>query len=589
MHTIGTKSNYKHKKHNINYDMTKVIIIGGVAGGASAAARARRLDENAEIVLLQSGPDVSFASCGMPYFIGGEITDRSTMAVQTPESLHGRLNLDVRVNTRVTTIDTEGKKVTASNEKSGETYDESYDHLILAVGAAPFKPPIPGIDRPGLFELRNLQDMDAIVAWLDKKKQDVGGDAGDLHCVVAGAGFVGLEMVEQLINHGTNVTLVEMMPQILGPLDVEMASYLETDLVERGVEVITGDAIQEFKAYDKDPDSSILTLKSGRVLPPAQLTILGLGVRPDTAVVKEAGIECTPRGHIAVNEHLQTNIPSVWAVGDAVEVINPLLPGEKWAVPLAGPANRQGRMVADNIFGKTMRSYKGTYGTSVVRSFELYAACVGLNEKMMLAKKVPYSCIHIHPGSHAGYYPGAKPVHLKLIFDPKTGKIFGAQAVGEDGVEKRIDVIATAMQGNMTVEDLAELELCYAPPVGSAKDVVNMAGMAAQNIVEGLVTKVEWTQLESLAHEKETVILDVRNPGEIKRTGKIADNSLNIPLNDLREHLGDIDKDKHVVVTCASGQRAYYACRILQQHGFEHVDYLGGAYLTFHAVHPGAV
>jgi rhodanese-related sulfurtransferase len=246
-------------------------------------------------------------------------------------------------------------------------------------------------------------------------------------------------------------------------------------------------------------------------------------------------------------------------------------------------------MVADNIFGKTMRSYKGTYGTSVVRSFELYAACVGLNEKMMLAKKVPYSCIHIHPGSHAGYYPGAKPVHLKLIFDPKTGKIFGAQAVGEDGVEKRIDVIATAMQGNMTVEDLAELELCYAPPVGSAKDVVNMAGMAAQNIVEGLVTKVEWTQLESLAHEKETVILDVRNPGEIKRTGKIADNSLNIPLNDLREHLGDIDKDKHVVVTCASGQRAYYACRILQQHGFEHVDYLGGAYLTFHAVHPGAV
>jgi NADPH-dependent 2,4-dienoyl-CoA reductase/sulfur reductase-like enzyme len=314
--------------------MVKVVIIGGVAGGASAAARARRLDENAEIVLLQSGPDVSFASCGMPYFIGGEITDRKTMAVQTPESLHEKLNLDVRVNTRVTSIDTSAKKVRARNEVSGETYDETYDHLILAVGAAPFKPPIPGIDRKGLFELRNLQDMDAIVAWLDKKTKDVGGNPGDLHCVVAGAGFVGLEMVEQLMNRGTNVTLVEMMPQILGPLDVEMASYLENDLVKRGVDVITGDAIQEFKAYDKDPEASILTLKSGRVLPPAQLTILGLGVRPDTVVAKEAGIECTPRGHIMVNEYLQTSVPNVWAVGDAVEVDNPLLPGEKWAVPL---------------------------------------------------------------------------------------------------------------------------------------------------------------------------------------------------------------------------------------------------------------
>jgi rhodanese-related sulfurtransferase len=243
-------------------------------------------------------------------------------------------------------------------------------------------------------------------------------------------------------------------------------------------------------------------------------------------------------------------------------------------------------MVADNIFGKSMKSYKGTYGTSVVRSFDLYAACVGLNEKMMLAKKLPYSCVHIHPGSHAGYYPGSKQVHFKLIFDPKDGTIFGAQAVGEDGVEKRIDVIATAIQAKLKVEDVAELELCYAPPVGSAKDVVNLAGMAAQNIVDGLVTKVEWNQLDSLAHSEEVIILDVRNPEEIKRTGKIASGALNIPLKDLREHLDDIDKDKHIVVTCASGQRAYYACRILQQHGFEQVDYLGGAYMTFHEVHP---
>jgi NADPH-dependent 2,4-dienoyl-CoA reductase/sulfur reductase-like enzyme len=270
----------------------------------------------------------------MPYYIGGEITDRAQMAVQTPQSLHDKLNLDVRISTRVIKIDTADKKVQARSEVSGDTYEETYDHLILAVGAAPFKPPIPGIDRPGLFELRNLQDMDAIVAWLDKKTKEVGDNAGDLHCVVAGAGFVGLEMVEQLINRGTNVTLVEMMPQILGPLDVEMAKYLENDLVKRGVDVITGDAIQEFKAHEKDPESSILTLKSGKVLPPAQLTILGLGVRPDTKMVQEAGIECSPRGHIIVNDHLQTSIPNVWAVGDAVEVNNPLLPGEKWAVPL---------------------------------------------------------------------------------------------------------------------------------------------------------------------------------------------------------------------------------------------------------------
>lgn len=416
-----------------------------------------------------------------------------------------------------------------------------------------------------------------------------------MHFVVAGAGFVGLEMVEQLVHRGANVTLVEMMNQILGPMDVEMAAILQRDLEERGVDVILGDAISEFQPYDKDPDiSTVLKLKSGRVLSPAQLTILGLGVRPDTAVIQEAGIATTRRGHIQVDENLRTSAPHVWAVGDAVEVNNPLLgDGEKWAVPLAGPANRQGRMVADNIMAtlenKPLRKYKGTYGTSVVRSFELYAACVGLNEKMLIAKHIPYSCVHIHPGSHAGYYPGAKQVHLKLIFDPTNseGKIYGAQAVGEDGVVKRIDVIATAMQGHLTVHDLAELELCYAPPVGSAKDPVNMAGMAAQNIVEGLVTQVEWKDLEGLAHRKDTLLLDVRNPGEIERNGKLAEDAVNIPLVEIRNRLDEIPKDKHVVVSCASGQRAYYACRILKQQGFEHVDNLGGAFATFHAIHPG--
>jgi len=373
----------------------------------------------------------------------------------------------------------------------------------------------------------------------------------------------------------------------LGPLDEEMAAILQQDLVNRGVNVITGDGISKFEAYDKDAEASVLTLESGRVLPPAHVTILGLGVRPDTKVIAKAGIAVTPRGHIKVNEYLQTSAANVWAVGDAVEIKNPLIPGEKWTVPLAGPANRQGRMVADNIFLEKKKTYKGTYGTSVVRSFRLYAACVGLNEKLLQSKQITYSSVHIHPGSHAGYYPGAKQVHLKLLFDPSDGKVLGAQAIGEDGVEKRIDVIATALQAGMTVDDLAELELCYAPPVGSAKDPVNMAGMAAQNIVEGLVSQVEWRDLEGLARQSDTVILDVRNPSEIARTGKIAQDAVNIPLNDLRSHLDSLPKDKRLVVSCQSGQRAYYACRILQQNGFNRVDNLGGAFATFHYVHPG--
>ena len=561
----------------------KIVIVGGVAGGASAAARARRLDEDAEIVLLQSGDSVSYASCGMPYFIGGEITDRKSMAVQTPESLRARLDLDVRVNTRVVDIHTMQQEVVARNEKTGEMYTESYDHLVLAVGAGPFKPPIKGIDRPGLFSLRNLQDMDDIVQWIETKSKTV--PAGDMHCIVAGAGFIGLEMVEQLMKRNMNVTLVEMLPQILAPMDAEMAAILHRDLEEHGVDVIVNDAIQEFIPDDKDPDASILQLKSGRVLQPAQMTILGLGVRPDTDIIRKAGIECTPRGHIVVDDHLRTNVPNVWAVGDAVEVNNPILPGQKWAVPLAGPANRQGRMAADNIFGKN-RSYKGTYGVSVVRSFEQYAACVGVNEKLLLSQHIPYSCVHVHPNSHAGYYPGASQIHLKLIFDVASGKIYGAQAVGRDGVEKRIDVIATAMQGNLTVEDLAELELCYAPPVGSAKDPVNYAGMAAQNIVEGLVSKVSWDDLEKMAHENGTLVVDVRNAEEIASSSPIAENAINIPLNDLRDRLEELPHDKHLVVSCASGLRSYYACRILKQHGFEHVDNLDGAYATFHAIHP---
>lgn len=554
----------------------KIVIVGGVAGGASAAARARRLDETAEIVLLQSGPDVSFASCGMPYFIGGEITNRGAMAVQTPASLRNRLNLDVRVNTRVTRIDTTEQVVETLNQVTEETCIESYDELVLAVGAEPFTPPIPGIDRPGLFALRNLQDMDHINEWIATNKPE--------HAVVAGAGFIGLEMVEQLMNRGLAVTLVELAPQILGPLDEEMAILLQNDLEQRGVEVVTGDAISEFKASSSDPNATIVTLKSGKVLPTAQLTILGLGVKPDTKIIEQAGIPCTPRGHILVDDSMHTSANKVWAVGDAVLVKNPIMSHDKeesfWAVPLAGPANRQGRIVADNIYGKN-RKYKGTYGTSVLRCFDQYAACVGLNEKFLKNNSIPYSCVHIHPNNHAGYYPGATQIHLKILFDKATGKLHGAQAVGNDGVEKRIDVIATAMQGGMTANDLAELELCYAPPVGSAKDPVNYAGMVAQNIMDGLVQQIEWSDFRQQPKDA-FLLLDVRNPGEIESKGKISEQAVNIPLNDLRDRLEEVPKDKPIVVSCASGQRAYYACRILMQNGYKDVSNLGGAYLTFH-------
>lgn len=558
----------------------KLVIIGGVAAGASAAARARRHDEHAEIILLQSGPDISYASCGMPYFIGGEIKDRKTMAVQTPASLDEKLKIDVRVNVRVTSIETDKKSITAMNERSGEVFSEHYDELVIAVGAAPLKPPIPGIDLPSLFSLRNLEDMDKINAHISKVQDGLKADQ-QMHCVVAGAGFIGLEMVEQLVHRNIRVSLVEMMPQILGPLDVEMAKILENDLVKRGVNVITGDGIKDF-TKEEQGDNVVVHLGSGKALPPAQMTILGLGVRPDTALVREAGIACTKRGHIIVDEHLKTNIPNVWAVGDAVEVKNPILGGdEMWAVPLAGPANRQGRMVADNMYGMN-RSFKGTYAASVVRSFDLIAAAVGMNEKMVKSKKLPYNEVHVHPGSHAGYYPGAKSINLKLLFNPDNGKIYGAQAVGEDGVEKRIDVISTAMQGNLTVEDLAELELCYAPPVGSAKDPVNVAGMAAQNIMEGFVQQIQWDQFAEAEKDPNTVILDVRSANEVA-TAKLCDSALNIPLPELRDRIEEIPEGKKIVVSCASGQRAYYACRILMQqpHMAGKVFNLSGAFKTY--------
>lgn len=503
----------------------------------------------------------------------------------------------VRVNTRVIRINPDSKTITAIDEtRVNSEFTTNYDQLVIAVGSEPLKPPIPGINREGLFVLRNLQDMDAIVSWIsnistkcDTCSKYENGSNGSMHAVVAGAGFVGLEMVEQLMRRGLKVSVVELLPQVLGPLDVEMAIIIEEALLRRGVTVVTGDGIQEFLPNNSDDindPSTIVKLNSGRTLPPAQITILGMGVRPDTKVVREAGIECTGRGHIVVDEFLHTNKPFIWAAGDAIEVRNPLAGGkEKWVVPLAGPANRQGRMIADNIYGMN-RKFKGTYAASVVRVFDLFAAAVGMNEKMLSSLGIPHQSVHVHPGSHASYFPGAKSLNFKLIFNPNTGAILGAQAVGEAGVEKRIDVVSTAMQGGLTVDDLADLELCYAPPVGSAKDPVNIAGMAAQNLIDGLVDQIDWKELKKVASLPGVVVLDVRNVSEVAKDGALIEGAINIPLDDLRTRLGEIPPDANrIIVSCASGQRAYYATRILKQMGkFETVQNLSGAWKTFSKV-----
>ena len=543
----------------------KIVIVGGVAGGMSAATRLRRLMEDAEIVVFDKGPYVSFANCGLPFHVSGDIAERSSLLVQTPESLKARFELDVRPETEVLNIDPSKKEVVVRSQ--GKTYTESYDKLILSPGAKPFVPPTEGLsEAENVFTLRNIPDLDRIMEQLEDV---VSGQA-----TVIGAGFIGLEMAESLAKKGLQVSLIEKATQVLPPLDEEMAAFIQAELVQNGVRVITGQSVQVFKDQGKT-----IILEDGTSLN-SDVTILSVGVQPENDLAKAAGIELGLRGGILVDEGYSTNQEDIYAVGDAIVVKNQIS-GQDALISLASPANRQGRQVADVIAGQE-RQNKGSIGTAIVRVFGLVAASTGLSERAARQCFEDVVVVHITGNDHAGYYPGATPITLKLIFHPRTGVIYGAQAVGQKGVDKRIDVLATAIKGGMTIFDLPELELTYAPPFGSAKDPINMIGYAACNLAEGTSNNLQWYELkDELAKGK--VLLDVRQSAEVL-AGRFPD-ALHIPLDHLRNRLGELDKDKEYIVSCHSGLRSYIAERILKQNGFKAVN-LDGAYSLYHMVRP---
>lgn len=545
----------------------KVVIVGGVAGGASTAARLRRLDENAEIIIMERGPYISFANCGLPYHIGGTISNRDELILQMPEDMKVRFNVEVRVFNEVTGINRDAKTVSVLNKQTGETYEESYDNLVLSPGSTPFTPPIPGIEADNHFTLWTIPDMDKIIAYIKKHQPKT--------AAVIGGGFIGLEMVENLSELGLEVSLVEMMDQVMQPVDYDIAQFVHRHLSKHHVRLFLGDGVKSFSSTGVGTQ---ITLQSGLNLG-VDLVILAIGIRPNSSLAVDAGLETNRRGGIVVDKHLRTNDSSIYAVGDAIEVEH-LVTGEPTMIPLAGPANKQGRICADNIAG-IGSIYEASQGTSVAKVFDLTVAATGLNDKQLIAMgKVinkDYKATVVHPRSHAGYYPGAYPLTLKVLFD-MNGKVLGAQAVGVTGVEKRIDVIAASMRFNATVYDLEKLELSYAPPYGSAKDPVNMAGFSAENILTGICDNIQCRELESL-DISDTIILDVRTPGEIKR-GMVT-NAINIPVDELRSRLNELDKSKQIIVNCAVGFRAYLACRILKQNGFDRVRNLAGGYTTY--------
>lgn len=540
----------------------RVLIVGGMAGGASCATRVRRLSEDAEIIIFERGPYVAYGSCGLPYYLGEVIKDESKLLVSSPELLQSRSNIEVRCENEVIAIDRLNREIKIRRVPTGEVYSERYDALVLAPGAAPIRPALPGIDLPGIFVLRTIPDTRAIRAWIDER--------GCKSAVVVGAGFIGLEATENLVGRGLKVTLIEMLDQVMPPLDAEMADFVQEKLIEHHVDVRLEDGVAGFEA----PTQSgliVKTVSGSRV--PADIVLFAAGVRPEAGLAKAAGLEIGKSGGINVNEQMRTGDAHIWAVGDAAET-DDFIRHEPVLVPLAGPAQRQGRIAADSICGRQSR-YRGTQGTAVCSVFGLTVANTGASEKALLRSGVGnYEKVYLHPDNHATYYPGASTIHIKLLFSPGDGKILGAQAIGQEGVEKRIDVIAMAMQMNATVFELEEAELCYAPQFGAARDPINLAGMAAANVVRGDVAVAKWEELPAL----DALVIDVREPLEYATDH--VDDAVNIPLSRLRQSLQELPKDREIVVCCGVGQRSYFAYRVLKQNGF-HVRSLPGGMKTY--------
>ena len=533
----------------------KTIIIGGVAGGATAAARLRRLDEKAEIIILERGEYVSFANCGLPYYIGGVITDRGDLTLQTPQSFKARFNIDVRVLNEAVKVSPDAKTVTVKNLRTGETYEESYDNLILSMGAEPIRPNIDGADGSNVFTLRNIPDTLRIKNYIDTAKPR--------SAVVIGGGYIGVEMAENLGEAGLKVAIVELADHLIAPLDFDMAADVHRYIKSKGVDLHLNNGVKAISG-------NTVILQNGEIT--ADMIILSVGVRPETAIAKDCGIELNPRGSIVVNNKMQTNLPNIYAVGDAVEVED-FLTKKPAFIPLAGPANKQGRIAADNIAGYES-VYTGTQGSAVLKLFDMTVATTGLNEKSAQAAGIDYDKTYTYSASHATYYPGAAQMSIKALWDKKTLKIIGAQIVGFDGVDKRMDVLATAIRFGAKITDLTTLELCYAPPFGSAKDPVNMLGFVAENIVSGKLKQFFWHDVEILPRDGSVFLLDTRTPFEVMQ-GKI-DGFVNIPLDSLRQRINEIPKDRPIYVHCHSGLRSYLACRILAGNGYDCYNLAGG-------------
>lgn len=543
----------------------KIIIIGGVAGGATTAARIRRTNEAAEIILLEKGKYISYANCGLPYYIGGVIKEREKLFVQTPEAFSTRFRVDVRTENEVIFIDRKRKTVTV-RQSSGDTYEESYDKLLISTGASPVRPPLPGIDLNGIFTLRNVADTDRIKEYINSH--------APRKAVVIGAGFIGLEMAENLHAQGAKVSIVEMGNQVMAPIDFSMASLVHQHLMDKGVNLYLEQAVASF---ERDGKGLKVIFKNGQSIS-ADIVILSIGVRPETTLARAAELKIGEAGGIAVNDYLQTSDESIYAIGDAIEFRHPIT-GKPWLNYLAGPANRQGRIVADNIQGAHI-PYEGSIGTSIAKVFDMTVASTGLPGKRLRQAEINYMSSTIHPSSHAGYYPDAMPMSIKITFDPKTGKLYGGQIVGYDGVDKRIDEIALVIKHEGTIYDLMKVEQAYAPPFSSAKDPVAVAGYVAENIITGKVQPVYWRQLRDIEMEN-NFLLDVRTPDEFSLN--TLPGAVNIPLDELRDRLDELPKDKMIYTFCAVGLRGYLAYRILVQHGFEKVRNLSGGLKTYHA------